>query len=133
MPTVRDDCLDAIFEFMSNYDWESEEIFDSYDDGNLATKYYAIVLPKKSPYIENSCEWICGGKGDEYEGLKRTVTDYMPSLLIFIYIQKEKTDEKPFIIDAFFDVGVEDAASFADQIPQELYEKIIKASSKSFE
>ena len=133
MPTVRDDCLDAIFEFMSNYDWESEEIFDSYDDGNLATKYYAIVLPKKSPYVENSCEWICGGKGDEYEGLKRTVTDYMPSLLIFIYIQKEKTDEKPFIIDAFFDVGVEDAASFADQIPQELYEKIIKASSKSFE
>lgn len=133
MPTVRDDCLDAIFEFMSNYDWESEEIFDSYDDGNLATKYYAIVLPKKSPYIENSCEWICGGKGDDYEGLKRTVTDYMPSLLIFIYIQKEKTDEKPFIIDAFFDVGVEDAASFADQIPQELYEKIIKASSKSFE
>lgn len=133
MPTVRDDCLDAIFEFMSNYDWESEEIFDSYDDGNLATKYYAIVLPKKSPYVENSCEWICGGKGDEYEGLKRTVTDYMPSLLIFIYIQKEKTDEKPFIIDAFFDVGVEDAASFADQIPQELYDKIIKASSKSFE
>ena len=133
MPTVRDDCLDAIFEFMSNYDWESEEIFDSYDDGNLATKYYAIVLPKKSPYVENSCEWICGGKGDEYEGLKRTVTDYMPSLLIFIYIQKEKTDEKPFIIDAFFDVGVEDAASFADQIPQELTEKIIKASSKSFE
>lgn len=133
MPTVRDDCLDAIFEFMSNYDWESEEIFDSYDDGNLATKYYAIVLPKKSPYIENSCEWICGGKGDDYEGLKRTVTDYMPSLLIFIYIQKEKTDEKPFIIDAFFDVGVEDAASFADQIPQELTDKIIKASSKSFE
>jgi len=133
MPTVRDDCLDAIFEFMSNYDWESEEIFDSYDDGNLATKYYAIVLPKKSPYIENSCEWICGGKGDEYEGLKRTVTNYMPSLLIFIYIQKERTDEKPFIIDAFFDVGVEDAASFADQIPKELSEKIIKASAKSFE
>lgn len=133
MPTVRDDCLDAIFEFMSNYDWASEEIFDSYNDGNLATKYYAIVLPKKSSYIENSCEWICGGKGDDYEGLKRTVTDYMPSLLIFIYIQKEKTDEKPFIIDAFFDVGVEDAASFADQIPQELSEKIIKASAKSFE
>lgn len=133
MPTVRDDCLDAIFEFMSNYDWASEEIFDSYNDGNLATKYYAIVLPKKSPYIENSCEWICGGKGDDYEGLKRTVTDYMPSLLIFVYLQKERNDEKPFIIDAFFDVGVEDAAGFADQIPQELSEKIIKASAKSFE
>lgn len=133
MPTVRDDCLDAIFEFMSNYDWASEEIFDSYDDGNLAMKYYAIVLPKKSPYIENSCEWICGGKGDEYEGLKRTVTDYMPSLPIFISLLKERNDEKPFIIDAFFDVGVEDAASFADQIPQELSEKIIKASAKFFE
>lgn len=133
MPTVRDDCLKAIFEFMSNYDWESEEIFDSYDDGNLATKYYAIVLPKKSPYVENSCEWICGGKGEDYESLKMTVTDYMPSLLIFIYLQKERNDEKPFIIDAFFDVGVEDAAGFADQIPQELSEKIIKASSKSFE
>ena len=133
MPTVRDDCLNAIFEFMSNYDWESEEIFDSYDDGNLATKYYAIVLPKKSPYIENSCEWVCGGKGGNYESLLMTVTNYMPSLLIFIYIQKERNDEKPFIIDAFFDVGVEDAASFADQIPQELSEKIIKASSKSFE
>lgn len=133
MPTVRDDCLDAIFEFMSNYDWASEEIFDSYNDGNLATKYYAIVLPKKSPYIENSCEWICGGKDDDYECLKRTVTDYMPSLLIFVYLQKERNDEKPFIIDAFFDVGVEDAAGFADQIPQELSEKIIKASAKSFE
>lgn len=133
MPTVRDDCLNAVFEFMLNYDWENEEIFDSFSDQMSRNKYYTIVLPKKSPYIEESCEWICGEKNSQYEGLKQTVENYMPSLLIFVYLQKDKDDEKPFIVDAFFDVGVEDTAGFAEVMPKELTEKIIKASSKSFE
>ena len=45
MPNVRDDCLDAVFDFMLNYDWGNEEIFDGFSDQISRIKYYAIVLP----------------------------------------------------------------------------------------
>lgn len=91
---------------------------------------------KKSPYIEESCEWICGGKDAyNYESTKESL-NHLPNILIYIYIQLDQNEPEPYntpyIINAFFNVKVEDIVGFVDEMPQELSEKFIKASEKYF-
>ena len=123
--------LDNVFDYLDKLNWDELEF-----TGNRYGGYFAVTIPTK--FSLEVAEWITRDRhtAEAKEGVKRTL-DLLPNILLHFAIElgdninpyeNKVYPGSPYISWAYFvdpdliDVEIKD---FVDEIPDDLYNKII--------
>ena len=126
--------LSSVIDFLENYDWASEELMDSVNDGTVQTKYYIVNLPHKTPYNEAIAEYIARDENDYIDFLN--IISYIPNIMAIFYLERKIGEEDIQITYAYFDIGCDelgaDITTFINELTPTLKEKILKDAKEKF-